>query len=115
MQAASALLLPSRVEATPLVVLEAMSHRLPWIATPGCGAVHEHAGGIVVPLDAFLPTARELLADEPRRRALGEAGHDHWAACYSWEHIAPRYDALLRGARELPPLVAPSGQALAAA
>jgi glycosyltransferase involved in cell wall biosynthesis len=115
MQAASALLLPSRVEATPLVILEAMSHRLPWIATPGCGAVHEHAGGIIVPLDELLPTARELLADEPRRRALGEAGHDHWAACYSWEHIAPRYDALLRGARELPPLVAPSGQALAAA
>jgi glycosyltransferase involved in cell wall biosynthesis len=115
MQAASVLLLPSRVEATPLVVLEAMSHGLPWIATPGCGAVHEHAGGIIVPLDEFLPTARDLLADEPRRRALGEAGHDHWAACYSWEHIAPRYDALLRGARELPPLFAPSGQALAAA
>jgi glycosyltransferase involved in cell wall biosynthesis len=115
MQAATALLLPSRVEATPLVILEAMSHRLPWIATPGCGAVHEHEGGIIVPLDEFLPTARELLADEPRRRALGEAGHHHWAACYSWEHIAPRYDALLRGARELPPLAAPVGQAVAAA
>jgi glycosyltransferase involved in cell wall biosynthesis len=111
MQAAGALLLPSRVEATPLVILEAMSHGLPWIATPGCGAVHEHEGGIIVPLDEFGPTARELLADEPRRRALGEAGREHWAACYSWEHVAPRYDALLRGARELPPLAAPSAQA----
>ncbi|HWI73005.1 MAG TPA: glycosyltransferase family 4 protein, partial [Baekduia sp.] len=109
MRAAKALLLPSRVEATPLVILEAMSHGLPWIATPGCGAVHEHAGGLIVPLDEFLPTARTLLADERARRVLGAAGREHWAACYTWEAIAPRYDALLRGARELPPLAAPTG------
>ncbi|HET6508902.1 MAG TPA: glycosyltransferase family 4 protein [Baekduia sp.] len=107
MRGASALLLPSLAEATPLVVLEAMSHGLPWIATPHCGAVHEHAGGRIVDLDAFLPTVRELLADEPARRALGEAGRAHWSACYTWDAIAPRYDALLRGESELPPLVAP--------
>lgn len=107
MAAARALLLPSRVEATPLVILEAMSHGLPWIATPGCGAVHEHAGGRIVPLEDFLPTARTLLDDEPARRALGAAGREHWAACYTWDAIAPRYDALLRGARELPPLTSP--------
>jgi glycosyltransferase involved in cell wall biosynthesis len=115
MQAASALLLPSLAEATPLVVLEAMSHGLPWIATPHCGAVHEHAGGRIVDLEDFLPTARALLADEPARRALGEAGREHWAACYTWDAIAPRYDALLRGERELPPLLAPEPVAAAAA
>jgi glycosyltransferase involved in cell wall biosynthesis len=114
MAAAGALLLPSHVEATPLVVLEAMSHGLPWIATPECGAVHEHEGGRIVPLEDFLPTARALLADEPARRALGAAGREHWAACYTWDAIAPRYDALLRGARELPPLMAPRERALAA-
>jgi glycosyltransferase involved in cell wall biosynthesis len=114
MRAAKALLLPSRVEATPLVILEAMSHGLPWIATPGCGAVHEHAGGRIVPLTDFLPTARALLADEPARRALGAAGQEHWEACYTWDAIAPRYDALLRGASELPPPAAPAAAPVAA-
>jgi hypothetical protein len=36
-----ALLLPSRTEATPLAPLEAMSHGVPWIATPACGAAHD--------------------------------------------------------------------------
>ena len=47
MDAADALLLPSRAEATPLVLLEAMSRELPWIATPTCGSAHDHAGGLV--------------------------------------------------------------------
>jgi glycosyltransferase involved in cell wall biosynthesis len=113
MASASALLLPSRAEATPLVVLEAMSHGLPWIATPHCGAVHEHEGGRIVPLEDFLPTARALLADEPARCALGEAGREHWRACYTWDAVAPRYDALLRGASELPPLLAPERRPVA--
>jgi len=107
MAAASLLLLPSAAEATPLVILEAMSHGLPWLATPHCGAVHDHAGGLIVALDGFLPAARRVLADGAARAALGAAGHDHWAACYTWEQIATRYDALLRGVHDLPPLRAP--------
>ncbi|HYB22947.1 MAG TPA: glycosyltransferase, partial [Solirubrobacteraceae bacterium] len=41
MDQASILLLPSLAEATPLVLLEAMSRELPWIATPTCGAAHD--------------------------------------------------------------------------
>jgi len=97
MAAASLLLLPSKAEATPLVVLEAMSHALPWVATPACGAVHDHAGGRIVPLDAFVPTAAALVADPRARAELGAAGREHWAADYTWERLAARYDALLRG------------------
>ncbi|HEU4976357.1 MAG TPA: glycosyltransferase family 4 protein [Baekduia sp.] len=107
MDAASLLLLPSKVEATPLVILEAMSHGLPWIATPGAGAVHDHAGGLIVGLERFLPAARALLAQPAATERLGAAGREHWAASYSWERLAARYDALLRGADVLPSLDAP--------
>ena len=47
MEEADLLVLASHMQASPLCILEAMSHRLAWLATPGCGAVSEHAGGIM--------------------------------------------------------------------
>lgn len=91
------LVLPSLAEATPLVILEAMSHRLPWVATPQCGAATEHAGGVIAPVERFPSVLTALLADSRSREALGEAGHLHWRACYSWDVIGPRYKDLLVG------------------
>jgi glycosyltransferase involved in cell wall biosynthesis len=80
MDAADALLLPSRAEATPLVLLEAMSRELPWIATPTCGSANDHAGGLVVPLRLFGEAIDFLARDVAARRELGAAGRAHWQA-----------------------------------
>lgn len=103
-----ALLLPSLAEATPMVIIEAMSCGLPWIATPSCGAVHDHAGGLIVPVSLFGDAVDFLLADEKDRDALGDAGRDHWRAAYTWDVVGPRYAALLSG-QPLPNLGAAAG------
>ncbi len=97
MRDASILLLPSHAEATPLVLLEAMSRRLPWIATPTCGAAHDHAGGLILPLHLFGEGIDFLLTDRQAARSLGAAGSSHWEACYTWEVMGPRYARLLTG------------------
>jgi glycosyltransferase involved in cell wall biosynthesis len=102
------LLLPSLAEATPLVLLEAMSHAVPWIATPTCGSADDHAGGLILPLHQFRDGVEALLGDEPLRRALGEAGMAHWTASYTWDAVGPRYARLLAGATQLAPLEAPA-------
>jgi glycosyltransferase involved in cell wall biosynthesis len=96
------LLQPSRVEATPLVLVEAMGHALPWIATPGCGSARDHAGGLVVPLAQFPDAIALLLADDAARRDLGAAGRAHYEAAYSWRVVGDRFHALLCGAAEIP-------------
>lgn len=97
MTEARLLLLPSLAEATPLVLLEAMSRRLPWIATPTCGAAHDHAGGLILPLAQFGEGIEHLLADADAARTLGDAGRAHWESCYTWAVMGPRYAGLLRG------------------
>jgi glycosyltransferase involved in cell wall biosynthesis len=108
MDAADALLLPSLSEATPLVLLEAMSHRLPWIATPSCGAAHDHAGGLIVPTRLFGEAIDFLLAHRDQAADLGAAGFEHWRACYTWDVVGERYVRMLRGL-PLADLSAPSG------
>ena len=112
MDAADALLLPSRAEATPLVLLEAMSRELPWIATPTCGSAHDHAGGLVVPLRLFGEAIDFLARDAAARRDLGAAGRAHWQASYTWEVMGPRYARVLFGSA--PGTLAPPPAAIAA-
>jgi glycosyltransferase involved in cell wall biosynthesis len=107
MARAQLLLLPSLADATPLVLLEAMSHSLPWIATPTCGSAHDHAGGLILPLALFGEGIDFLLETTDAARALGAAGHAHWRACYTWEVLGPRYAQVLRG-EPVPPLDPPS-------
>jgi glycosyltransferase involved in cell wall biosynthesis len=106
MAEADLLLLPSLAEATPLVLVEAMSHGLPWLATPTCGSAHDHAGGLIRALEEFPAAIAELLADPEARTALGAAGRAHWEAAYSWDVVGPRYVALLEGS-PLPDLPSP--------
>jgi glycosyltransferase involved in cell wall biosynthesis len=106
MAEADLLLLPSLAEATPLVLVEAMSHGLPWLATPTCGSAHDHAGGVIRPLAEFPHAIVQLLGDPAARTALGAAGRAHWEAAYSWDVVGPRYVALLEGS-PLPALPTP--------
>ena len=94
---AQLLLLPSLAEATPLVLLEAMSREVPWIATPTCGAAHDYAGGLVLPLELFGEGIDFLLANPTIAERLGAAGARHWGACYTWDVIGPRYGRIIRG------------------
>ncbi len=112
LEEADLLLLPSLADATPLVLLEAMSHGLPWIATPECGSAHDHAGGLMLPLPRFGQAIDFLLNDADARAALAQAGRAHWQACYTYDVIGPRYAALVSGAQDVPDLQAPA-QALA--
>lgn len=95
MARADVLVLPSIAEATPLVLLEAMSHGLPWIASDTCGSASDLAGGVVVPHGGFAGELERLLADPARRRALGASGRRAYDDEYSWESVAPRYLAAL--------------------
>ena len=95
MEAAHIVLLASHGEVSPLTILEAMSHGRPWVATPSCGAVHDWAGGMVVPLAKFQVVLRRLLGDPALRKTLGEAGYDHWKECYTWEAVVSGWESFL--------------------
>jgi glycosyltransferase involved in cell wall biosynthesis len=105
MRDADLLVLPSIAEATPLVLLEAMSHGLPWIVSDTCESASDLAGGRIVARGGFAAAIAELLADPRARAGLGAAGRSGYAAGYSWESVAPRYLAAMR----------PLGEALATA
>jgi glycosyltransferase involved in cell wall biosynthesis len=100
-------LCPSHSDAVPLVIQESMCHGLPWVATPGCGAVHDWAGGVILPVEDFGVAIDHLLGDRDSLAALGSAGRAHWDACFNYG-VAPQcYDALLRGAAAVPDFPAP--------
>jgi phosphatidylinositol alpha-1,6-mannosyltransferase len=93
--------MPSWNEGFGLVYLEAMSHGLPCI-----GSVHDAASEIIVDgLTGFLVDQRErptlavriatLLGDEPRRRAMGEAGRQRALAQFSYEQFRDRVSEAL--------------------
>ncbi len=99
MKEADLLVLASHSEASPLCILEAMSHRLAWLATPGCGAVHEQAGGIIAELDAFSAYIRMFMRMPVLRHALADLGVQHWQACYQWRDVLQGWiDVIERGA-----------------
>ena len=84
MREADVVVLASLGEGSPITILEAMSHRRPWLATPTCGATNDHVGGIICGLDTFRAHL-EVLANDPQLRdALGDISYGHWQQCYSW-------------------------------
>lgn len=86
-KAADVIVLSSKGEVAPVVILEAMSHRKPWVATEECGAVNEYSGGIVTSLDNF-PCVLQFLKEHPDfREELSGLGYEHWQTCYSWEPV----------------------------
>ncbi len=99
MREADVLVLPSHAEASPLCILEAMSHRLPWMATPACDAAHEQAGGVVIPLVDFRRAVTILMQEPALRRALGETGYAHWEACRQWSSVLAGWIELIEMGR----------------
>jgi glycosyltransferase involved in cell wall biosynthesis len=85
------LVLPSIAEATPLVLLEAMSKGLPWLASETCGSASDLAGGLTVAQGGFAEAIARLLSSPAARAELGRSGRVRYAAEFSWDAVAPRY------------------------
>lgn len=84
MRDADLVVLASLGEGSPNTILEAMSLDRPWLATPECGAVHDHMGGVIQPLDQFKDVITTLAADRALTAALANLGQRHWQQCYAW-------------------------------
>ena len=83
-------------ETGPLVVLEAMAARTPFISTD-VGFVSVLPGGIVVRNEtAMVEAICELLGDEKRRRDLGKEGRCAIEKKYNWVKIGEQYESLIQ-------------------
>jgi len=99
---ADLLVLPSRIEGLPGVVLEAAAHGVPVVATrvgSVADAVVDGATGLLVdPGDAagLAAALTGLLRDPGRRRALGAAARRHAERHYALEGVVTAFEALYR-------------------
>lgn len=97
---ADVLALPSENEGQPMVVLEAMSRGLAVLATEVGGIpelVTDGVEGLLVPphdAGALADALAELLGNEARRRALGEAGAARARAEFAADAVAARIEGL---------------------
>ncbi len=96
--------LPTRADAVPWAVLEAMAAGLPVVAS-GVGAIPEmlgESGEVVPPGDAEALTAalRRLAADPEQRRKMGEAGRERVHQNYDNALQTPKILALAKAAAE---------------
>ncbi|HZU35007.1 MAG TPA: glycosyltransferase family 4 protein [Gemmataceae bacterium] len=84
----------SRREASPVVMLESMAAGKPWVSFD-VGCVRENAGGVVVgSLHEMTDVVLELLRDPERRRSLGAQGRARIAERHDWDVIAQQYESV---------------------
>ena len=94
-RAADLFVLSAKAETQPIVLLEAMASRTPWLSTD-TGCVVELPGGLVAcSEDELAEKMKGLMADKNLRQNLAEAG---WAASqktYDWEKVVAAYEQML--------------------
>jgi len=91
----------------PLVLLQAMYYKIPWIATPFCNAADE-AGGIIAQLRDF-PKYVKILFDNPSLiEDLGVLGNQHQQNSFSWDKSIGAFISLIEGKNEFPDLTMPA-------
>lgn len=88
-------ILPSRREGLPMAIIEAAARGIPAVVTdiPAFRSVVPPEVGVRVPVDdahALADAVAALLADEPRRRALGEAARKRAGECYAIQSVCGR-------------------------
>ena len=90
-QQADVFVMPSQREAAPLVLLEAMAARLPWV-TFEAGNVAELRGGIIVRNENEMQEAVESLRNDPiLRNKLGKEGLQQVEKQHDWNCIIEQY------------------------
>jgi glycosyltransferase involved in cell wall biosynthesis len=92
------------VYATPSAPLAKRLSGLPVVVTPEVGAaeiVRTSGAGLVVAgdLEPLSSAIRLLTADLVLARKMGEAGRQHAAAHFSWDHIAAQMEVLYTSLR----------------
>lgn len=91
-------------EGLGVVLLEAMQHSVPVIASRTGGIVdivEDEASGLLVPpgdAPALAAALDRVLGDPALARRLGERGRERLAERFSWEAIVARYEAVYRAA-----------------
>jgi glycosyltransferase involved in cell wall biosynthesis len=83
----------SEVECFPLVILESMAAKTPWLSTD-VGNVSELAGGWVAEHDHMVRKANLLLNSKSLLQNLGMKGFDQWKAHYTWQQVVDKYEQL---------------------
>jgi hypothetical protein len=89
--------LPSRGEALPMILTEAMAAGRPFVSTPTGGITSLADGGLIVPIEdhrALAVALVELLADPVRAQSLGAAGQSHCRKRMSPEVVGARLGQL---------------------
>ncbi|MFH5206866.1 glycosyltransferase [Antrihabitans sp. NCIMB 15449] len=95
------LCVPSRSEAFPLVILEAMARRIPVIASSVCAVPdmldQGHAGALVddITVEGWRRALRGLLEQPQTWPALGDRGFDRMREHYTIEAMADAYEAAI--------------------
>jgi glycosyltransferase involved in cell wall biosynthesis len=105
-----ALVLPSLNEGLPVVILEAMAHARPVIATPVgsiSDAVEDGVTGLLVPPsnpDALAQTLERIIADKELRSKLGTAARQIFDARFTISRLSSQlgeiFDEVIRGSKE---------------
>ncbi|MEI6536099.1 MAG: DUF6492 family protein, partial [Verrucomicrobiaceae bacterium] len=90
-RSADLFLFASRIEASPLVIIEAKAAGLPFVSTD-CGNVREWQGGIVCAPDKMVAEANRLLNDDSVRKRLGHAGQQEWKEKLTWEAVTDQWE-----------------------
>jgi len=93
--AADLFLCSSKWEIQPLMILEAMASRKPFVCTD-VGCVRDMPGGIIVRnLTEMVRAVRDLMANEPRRHLLAKQGRAAVDERYTWEKVVQQYAAMI--------------------
>lgn len=92
-QSADIFMFASKIEAFPLVLLEAMISKTPFVST-NCGNARELKGGIVCPEEEIHLYTNKLLDDVNLRNQLTEEGFQECMTKYTWEKVVDQYEEL---------------------
>lgn len=111
--AADLFALTSREDPCPFSNLEAMESGLAVVAFAGSGGAPEvlNEGGVVAPyldLPAMAEAVRELLADDAKRRAMGESGRASVRSRFTWPRFMREFRKILEAEFGLRPTAEPS-------
>lgn len=101
--AASVFVMPSFFDPFPLVILEAMAHGLPVVASPTCGVpemVVDGSTGLLVPTDERMverlaDALVQLLTDPELAHRMGRNGRERVTERFLWPHVVDRMAPVL--------------------